>query len=511
MGELFDRRPPRRRRPPVLRASFDQELVIDSFAGGGGASTGIELALGRSPDIAINHDPEAIAQHAANHPETRHYTESVWAVDPREACGGKPVGLAWFSPDCCHFSRAKGATPVRKEIRGLAWVVIRWAQTVRPRVIVLENVEEFETWGPLAGDRPCPARRGETFRYWLAKLEALGYRVEWRSLVAADYGAPTTRKRLYLIARCDDQPIVWPERTHGQGREPWRTAAECIQWEIPCPSIFERSRPLAEKTLRRIAAGIRRYVLDCPQPFLVTLRGTDGSHLHGDSIDDPLRTVSAGGTHHALAAPFVAPLTHAGGEQRAHSMVDPFRTVTAAHRGELALASPTLIQTGYGERPGHGGKHALVAAFIARHFGGMVGAEIARPLHTVTSQDHHSLVTATLGDRVARVRAFLTTYYGTGVGQDASDPLRTVTARDRFGLVTIDGADYEIADIGLRMLAPRELYRAQGFPDSYVIDRGPAGALTKTAQIRLVGNSVSPPVAAALVGANYGRRAEVAA
>jgi DNA (cytosine-5)-methyltransferase 1 len=381
---------------------------------------------------------------------------------------------------------------VRKEIRGLAWVVIRWAQAVRPRVICLENVEEFETWGPVVDGRPCPARRGETFRYWHAKLESLGYRVEWRSLVAADYGAPTTRKRLYLIARCDGQPIVWPEPTHGARRpKPWRSAAECIQWELPCPSIFDRARPLAEKTLRRVAAGIDRYVLRAARPFVVTMRGTDPAHLHGDSIDEPLRTVSARGTHHALA-------------------------------------SPTLIQTGYGERPGqaprvpglekplgtlvNGGKHALVAAFIARHFGGMVGAEIARPLHTVTSQDHHSLVTATLGERVARVRAFLTTYYGTGVGQDAGDPLRTVTSHDRFGLVTIDGADYAIEDIGLRMLAPRELYRAQGFPDSYVIDRGPAGALTKTAQIRLVGNSVAPPVAEAIVRANYGRQSrEVAA
>jgi DNA (cytosine-5)-methyltransferase 1 len=488
---LFDRRPPRRRRPPIVRASFDSEIIVDSFAGGGGASTGIEAAIGRPVDIAINHDAEAIAQHAINHPETRHYVEDVWKVDPLEACQGRPVGLAWFSPDCTHFSRAKGGTPVRKEIRGLAWVVIRWAQAVRPRVICLENVEELETWGPLVGDRPCPARKGETFRYWVAKLRSLGYAVEWQSLVAADYGAPTTRKRLYLVARCDDQPIVWPDRTHGQGREPWRTAAECIQWEIPCPSIFERKRPLADATLRRVAAGVRKYVLEAARPFVVSMRGTDPSHLHGDDIDAPLRTVSAGGTHHALA-------------------------------------SPTLIQTGYGERPGqaprvpglekplgtlvNGGKHALVAAFIARHFGGMVGAEIARPLHTVTSQDHHSLVTATLGERVARVRAFLTTYYGTGVGQDARDPLRTVTSHDRFGLVTVDGRDYEIADIGLRMLAPRELYRAQGFPDSYVIDRGPAGALTKTAQIRLVGNSVAPPVAEAIVRANYGRQSrEVAA
>lgn len=465
--DLAPKRAARAKRPPIIRASYALEaceLVVDNFAGGGGASTGIEEAIGRPVDIAINHDAEAIAMHARNHPETRHYQEDVWKVDPREACGGRPVGLAWFSPACTHFSRAKGAqNPKCEKIRGLAWVVVRWAKAVRPRVIVLENVEEFETWGPLEDGRPCPLRRGETFRVWLGKLEALGYSVEWRSLIAADYGAPTTRKRLYLIARCDGQPIVWPEVTHPKSR--WRPAADCIEWSIPCPSIFDRARPLADATMRRIAAGVWRYVLNDPRPFVVPIGGSK--------------------------------------------------------------ASPTLIQTGYGERPGqtprvpgldkplgtlvNGQKHALVAAFLARHFGGMVGSELGRPVPTITAKDHHSLVSLSLGDRTERVRAFLTSYYGTGVGQDARDPLRTVTSHDRFGLVQVDGEPYAIADIGMRMLQPRELFRAQGFSDSYVIDAGPSGPLTKTAQIRLVGNSVSPPVARAIVGANVGAARRVAA
>ena len=475
-------------RPPIFRAAFDG-LVVDSFAGGGGASTGIEAALGRPVDIAINHDPEAIAMHAENHPATRHFCESVWKVDPMEATGGRPVALAWFSPDCKHFSRAKGTKPVEKKIRGLAWVVIRWARAVQPRVILLENVEEFETWGPLVDGRPCPVRRGRTFRAWVGQLRRLGYEVEWRSLRACDFGAPTTRKRLYLIARCDGEPIRWPDPTHGPGREqPWRVAAECIEWALPCPSIFERSRPLADATLRRIAEGVRRYVLDARQPFLL-------------------------------------PVTHQGGD-RVHAITEPFRTITSAHRGEIALASPTLIQTSYGEREGQaprvpgldkplgtvvagGVKHALVTAFLARHFGGMVGIEVDRPLPTITAKDHHSLVTAELGERVDQVRAFLTKYNRTSAPKSPLLPFDTVTTRDRFGLVTIAGRRYEIADIGLRMLVPRELYRAQGFPESYVIDPVVGGArLTKTAQTRMVGNSVAPPVAEALVRANVAVEAD---
>ena len=501
----------------MIRVSLERELVVDSFAGGGGASTGIELGLGRPVDIAINHDPEAIAMHAANHPGTRHFCESVWKVDPMEATGGKPVGLAWFSPDCCHFSRAKGQRPVKKEIRGLAWVVIRWAKTVKPRVIVLENVEEFQTWGPLVGDRPCPERRGLTFRRWCGTLRNLGYVVEFRSLVAADYGAPTTRKRLYLIARCDGEPIRWPEQTHGRGRAlAWRPAAEIIDWSLVCPSIFGRERPLAEKTLARIAEGVRRYVLESAQPF-------------------------------------IAPLTHHG-QNRVYPIGEPIRTITGAHRGEQALVSPTLITASWGEREGQtprvpglekplgtlvagGIKHALVAAFLSKHFGGVVGHGLQRALGTVTAKDHHALSVAHLskfygtsvgqemnapaptitgqGQHIAEVRAFLTTYYSNGarLRGDLFSPIATVTPHDRFGLVMVDGEPYQIADIGMRMLAPRELYSAQGFPRDYVIDLGPEGRkLTKTAQVRMAGNSVCPPVAAAIVRENVGLElAEVAA
>lgn len=475
-------------RPPILRAAFEG-LVVDSFAGGGGASTGIEAALGRPVDIAINHDPEAIAMHAENHPATRHFCESVWKVDPMEATGGRPVALAWFSPDCKHFSRAKGTKPVEKKIRGLAWVVTRWARAVKPRVILLENVEEFETWGPLVDGRPCPVRRGRTFRAWVGQLRNLGYEVEWRSLRACDFGAPTTRKRLYLIARCDGEPIAWPDPTHGPGREqPWRIAAECIEWALPCPSIFERSRPLADATMRRIAEGVRRYVINSPQPFLVKYHGGDDA-WRGQLPGEPLRTVDAS--------------------------------------NRFGLVSPTLIQASYGEREGQaprvpgldkplgtvvagGVKHALVTAFLARHFGGMVEIEVSRPLPTITAKDHHSLVTASLaGDRAAEVRAFLTKYNRTSAPKSPLLPFDTVTTRDRFGLMTVAGQRYEIADIGMRMLVPRELYRAQGFPEAYCIDPVVDGArLTKTAQTRMVGNSVAPPVAEALVRANVAVEAD---
>lgn len=465
-------------------------LIIDNFAGGGGASLGIEMALGRAPDVAVNHDPEAVALHRANHPRTRHYCESVWDVDPREVCGSRPVGLAWFSPDCKHFSKAKGGKPVSKGVRGLAWVVIRWAKLVRPAVIILENVEEFQTWGPLGEDgRPCPRRKGSTFRRWLGELRGAGYEIELRELRACDYGAPTSRKRLFVIARADGLPIVWPETTHGAGRRlPWRTAAECIDWSIPVPSIFGRAKPLAEATLRRIARGNRRFVLEDPEPFIV-------------------------------------PVTHQG-DERVYPLGEPLPTVTAAHRGEMALIAPTLIQTGYGEREGQaprsldlhqplgtlvagGVKHALVAAYLVKHYGGHEGSGLSMrvPFDTITTRDHHALVTAHLGqDRHPEVRAFLSRYNGTGDGQSLADPLGTVTTRDRFGLVTVEGQDYEIGDLGMRMLAARELYRAQGFPDSYRIDIMVDGRLlSKTAQVRMVGNSVCPPIAAAIVRANVAR------
>ncbi len=477
---------------------LQRELIVDNFAGGGGASCGIELALGRHVDIAINHDPEAVAMHTLNHPQTEHHCESVWDIDPLTVTQGRPVGLAWFSPDCKHFSKAKGGKPRDKRIRGLAWVAVRWAALVRPRVIILENVEEFQTWGPLRDDgTPCPDRRGHTFRDFVRQLQELGYAVEWRELRACDYGAPTTRKRLFLVARCDGQPIVWPAPTHGapgsagvkaRTLKPWRTAAECIDWSLPCPSIFDRAKPLAEATMRRIARGVQRYVIEAAKPFVVP-------------------------TPSGLTAPVMTEIANAS-SPRCMPADEPLRTICAETKGgHHALIAPTLIQTGYGERAGQaprvpgldkplgtvvagGAKHALVCAFLAKHFGGNYagpGAPMTDPMHTVTTQDHHALVTA-----------FLTKYYGEG-GQDQhlSDPLHTIPTVDRFGLVTVEQQQYRIADIGMRMLEPRELYRAQGFPESYqiapVINGKP---LPKRAQVRMCGNSVSPPLASALARAN---------
>jgi DNA (cytosine-5)-methyltransferase 1 len=438
-------------------------LVIDNFAGGGGASTGIEAALGRPVDIAINHSPAAIAMHAANHPETKHFCENIWEVDPVLACGGRPVGLAWFSPDCTHFSKAKGSQPLKKEIRGLAWVVIRWARAVQPRVIVLENVEEFQTWGPLAeGGRPDPASAGADFRAWLAQLRGCGYEVEFTLLTAADYGTPTTRRRLFLVARRDRSPIVWPTATHGPGRPAggWRAAAEIIYWSLPSPSIFERRRPLAEATLKRIAAGIRRYVVEADDPFII-------------------------------------PVTHQG-DERVHGIDEPVRTITGAHRGELALIDPFLpLGTVTGRD-----HHALTAAFLTKFYGTSIGSSPAAPMPTVTSGGNRG------GGHIAEVRAFLTKFYsagGDGRGQNMSlfDPLHTLTTKARFGLVTIAGEQYQIADIGMRMLQPHELFAAQGFPDDYEIRPFHNGKpLTKTNQTMLAGNSVCPQVAEAIVAAN---------
>jgi DNA (cytosine-5)-methyltransferase 1 len=461
---------------PQFLLPLAEELVVDNFAGGGGASTGIERAIGRPVDIAINHDPEAVAMHAANHPQTLHLCESVWDVSPREVCAGRPVGLAWFSPDCKHFSKAKGGKPVEKKIRGLAWVAVRWAATVQPRIICLENVEEFVTWGPLTQDgRPCPRNRGREFRAFVNALQRLGYAVEWRELRACDYGAPTSRKRLFLVARCDGQPIAWPTPTHGAGRaKPWRTAAECIDWSIPCPSIFERERPLADATLRRVAEGLRRFVIEAAEPFIVRIGHTG----HGDA-------------------------------GKVRSVREPLSTVTS--KAEHVLVAPTLVQTGYGEREGQaprvpgldkplgtvvagGAKHALVAAFLAKHYTGVVGQDLRNPIGTVTSVDHHSLV-----------QAFLVKFYGSG-GQWAGcdEPMHTLPTRDRMGLVTVAGERYSIVDIGLRMLQPRELARAQGFGDGYLLEATHLGrTLPKHAQVRMIGNSVCPPLAEALVRANY--------
>jgi DNA (cytosine-5)-methyltransferase 1 len=374
------------------------ELVVDNFAGGGGASTGIEAALGRPVDIAINHSPEAIAVHAANHPETKHYCENIWEVDPREAAAGRPVGLAWFSPDCTHFSRAKGTTPLKNEVRALAWVVIRWARAVHPRVILLENVEEFQTWGPLTDEnRPDPEKIGETFRAWLAELSSLGYRIEFRTLVAADYGTPTTRKRLFLVARCDGGPIVWPEPTHGTARpHPWRPAAEIIDWSLSGPSIFERPRPLAEATLRRIAAGIRRYVIEAADPFIIPL--THGRN--GDGRPD----------------------------SRVHGIDQPLRTITAAHRGELALVDPFLVRTAHGDIDRRG------------HRRGRGQHDLEEPLPTVLASNDFALVEPFIvrhGHYSTITGAGLIEGRGAGTfrGQRLRDPLATVCATNDKHLV----------------------------------------------------------------------------
>lgn len=634
------------------------ELIIDSFAGGGGASLGIAWATGRCPDVAINHDELAIAMHAANHPRTKHVLEDVWKADLRSLTKGRKVGLLWASPDCKHFSRAKGGKPVEKRIRSLAWIVCRWADQVRPRVIALENVREFADWGPLvprwactncgwkgtegqtelARTRrkcpscesrrlviteelvPCPKRKGLTFKRFVGRLRNLGYEVEWRNLDAADYGAPTHRKRLFLIARNDGETINWPEPTHCspakldslplfEQLKPFRTAAECIDWSIECPSIFDRKKPLAEKTMRRIALGIKRYVLENPEPFVVQTShtGTTGRGSYVWSTDEPTRTISQSTEfavvtpivsryngsktelddrcsevdqpistldtqpRFAVVAPTIVAITH-DGDRKPVDPGCPLPTVTTAHRGELALAAATLVrqfgksdavdinepmptttaggggktgllaatlvQTGYGERDGqaprtlnieepHGtvvssGKSALVSAFVAKHFGGMVGVEADRPLPTTTMRgtqnqlvaanlvhlnhgakqwsgvDEHARTITSAGTHAALVYSFLVKYFGTAIGANLLDPVPTATGKDRFGLVTvtINGEPYVIVDIGMRMLTPRELARAQGFPDTYVLTG------TKTSQVARIGNSVCPQVAAAIVRAN---------
>ena len=505
-----------------LNLDIHGELIIDNFAGGGGASTGIELALGRRVDVAINHDPEAVAMHTANHPETKHYCESVWEIDPREVTQGRPVGLVWLSPDCKHFSKAKGGKPVEKKIRGLAWVALRWAAVARPRVIMLENVEEFITWGPLVTladgtSRPCPKNKGREFNSFVNALRRHGYAVEWKELRACDFGAPTIRKRLFLIARRDGQPIVWPTPTHADPQhakakklKPWRTAAECIDWSIPCPSIFERTKPLADATLRRIAKGIMRYVVNAADPFIVKYYGEKAAgEFRGHPLSEPFHTQSTE-NRFAMVAPVLTEHANAS-SPRCMPADEPLRTICAQTKG---------------------GHHALVSAFLAKHYTGVVGSDLTDPLGTATSVDHHSLVTSNLvkmrGDNVgqtveeplqtisaqgthfAEVRSFLVKYYGNeqdGIPMD--EPIHTVTARDRFGLVTVAGQEYQIADIGLRMLAPRELFKAQGFPNDYIIGDDPSQGLTltKTAQVRMCGNSVAPPVAAALVRANLAEMA----
>ncbi len=568
---LFDL-PPAKGKRRLTREPSPDEIIIVGFAGGGGTCEGIRIALGRSPDEALNHDEDAVSMHKANHPETRHWCQNIWQAEPALVAAGRPIGFAWFSPDCTHFSKAKGGVPRKKNIRDLAWIVVAYAKLplhIRPRVIQLENVEEFQTWGPLTEEgHPCPDRRGHTFAAWVAELRRLGYTVEWRESRACLYGAPTIRKRLAVIARCDGRPIVWPTPTHGAPDDPavladrllpYRTAAShVIDWSIPCPSIFltkeearalRIKRPLEANTLRRIFAGLKRYVID-----------------HAD--------------------PFIIPVTH-GGDSRAHAIHDPLRTVTTANGGEFALVAPTMVQTGYGERQGQapraldiqqplgtvvagGGKHAVVAPFLAtmrnsakpfneadqpthtvtaggagltlvapwmvQQNTGVVGHSVGSPTSTILNTGSHQMLAAAHltklygtcrdglhpdqpmptvtagGGHVAEVRAFLTKYYGNGgEEQDLREPLHTVPTKDRFGLVTVHGEPWQIVDIGMRMLTPRELFRAQGFPDSYIIDHGHDGRhFSKAAQIRMCGNSVSPPWAAAHIAANVPEMARFA-
>ena len=614
-----------------------REIIVDNFAGGGGASTGIEMAIGRSVDIAINHDPNAVAMHTTNHPDTLHYCESVFDVNPQQATAGRPVVLAWFSPDCRHFSKAKGSKPVEKEIRGLAWIVIRWALAVRPRVMMLENVEEFKTWGPLivsadGGQRPDPERAGETFEAFCGMLSGgipaghpalvecceflgiaadgmqaqqlvagLGYAVDYRELRACDFGAPTIRKRFFMVMRCDGVPVTWPEVTHADPKSPavqagklapWRTAAECIDWSIAAPSIFGRKKPLAENTLKRIARGIQRFVLDNPTPFIVKCNHTSTRSgydcFRGQSLNEPLQTITKkhgyaiavphltkfrtgatgqevtepvptitagtskrpGGNGHALGmveaalSPFVG---RQFGASVGHRADEPSATITAGGGGKSQLVMPTLIQMGYGERPGQeprvlqldnplgtvtagGNKFATVSAFLAKHYGGNysgAGVGMDEPMHSVTTVDHHAAVTSHLvklrgtcrdgqrtdqpmptvtagGTHVGEVKTLLAADgYDEQRAQPALAVLREYCGPDSTGLVTLGGVVYRIVDIGMRMLQPHELYRAQGFPEWYIIDRDFRGVkYAKDKQVARCGNAVPPPFAEALVRAN---------
>ena len=510
----------------LLRNMIHGELIVDNFAGGGGASTGIELATGYSVDIAINHDPEAIRMHKTNHPNTKHYCEDVWQVDPVEACKGYPVGLAWFSPDCKHFSKAKGGKPKDKFIRGLAWVACRWAGLVRPRVIMLENVEEFKTWGPLNRRKhPIKSKQGKTFEKFVQQLTELGYEVQFRELIAADYGAPTMRKRFFLIARCDGNPIVWPKPTHGPADseavrngslKPYVGAYTQIDFNRPCPSIFDTSeqikkkygiravRPLAPKTMARIARGLKKFVLENPEPFIIQCN--HGGKRRPNNIKEPMPTIT--GKHgYGIVEPTLAPYmgtnttNHPGG-----SCKDPIHTITTGN--QQCVISPLLIQyhseTVQGEVRGQtiddpvmtvdsSNRYGLVTSFLSKFYKSGTGQDLREPLHTITTSPGH----------FGEVRAFLTKYYGTGTGQSVKDPLDTITAQDRFGLVVIAGTEYQIVDIGLRMLEPSELYGCQGFPEDYIIDHDYTGKrYPRSEQVRRCGNAVCPPIPAALVKSN---------
>ena len=607
---------------------IDDEIFVDSFAGGGGASTGMEVGLGITVAAAINHDPAAILMHKTNHPYTEHYQASVWDVDPRDVCRGRPVGGAWFSPDCKHFSKAKGAALVDKKIRGLAWITLRWAALVRPRVIFLENVEEFQTWGPVRKGKPVKKLAGTTFRKFINQLEALGYTVEFRELVAADFGAPTSRKRFYMIARCDGKPIVWPKPTHSKtgadGLPKWRSAAEIIDWSLPCPSVFASKaeimeryglkavRPLAKNTMRRVIRGVDKFTIRSGKPFIVptgygertgqaprvhdidapvpTVVGTGKENLCrpllapvtvtntsnsvGGTVGAPVHTVTTAGNQ-MLVTPSLVSIGQTGGGDRIRDLREPVPTTVS--KQEACLVSPSLIQyhteqtehvraSGLGtpintvdasnrygltcanlveyytggrpldvQAPMHTvtshDREAVVAAHIAKYYGGVVGEKVGEPLPTVTAIDHNAVCAAHVvkfkGDEVGtQPTEPLPTQTSSGVFAVCRAHLAKIRSGDDLGhwplirdllnefcgytlaeddvlLLEIGGALYYIADIGLRMLSPRELYNAMGFPPDYIIDRDYLGnEYKKSAQVARCGNAVCPPVASALVRAN---------
>ena len=614
-------------------SSQDDEIVVDFFCGGGGAGTGLEMGLGRAVNVAKNHSPQAISMHTVNHPGAVHYTTDVFEGDPDTECGGKAVGWFHMSPDCTHHSQAAGGQPRKREIRNLSWIGLKWAGKKKPRVISLENVKQILHWGPLIAKRckatgrvmklggsiaapgevvpvhqqflvPDPKRRGQTWATFVTELQHLGYVVEWRVIKACDFGAPTSRERLFMIARCDGEPVVWPTPTHVKhpvkGQLKWRTAAECIDWTIPSKSIFDRPKPLAPATLRRIAKGMKKFVIDAADPFIVPIANWSGESVQ--SAHDPLRTVTSwprGGSF-AMASPIIAPATHQGSD-RVNDPHAPLPTVTCANRGELTLISPVLVGTGGPEYSGKpvavdqpagtlmtqnhraiaaahlvkflfadegkalneplptitsggnyqrpaGAAHAMgiSTVFMAQMNGGFnttdakniedpmttvtntgsqqqlvtanlatlrkncIGRGMEEPIPTMTAgAEHHALIQYTLSpeheDGALRVAAFLISYYGTENMSAADAPAPTITTKDRLGLVTvtIKGTPYVIVDICLRMLQPAELYKAQGFPADYIISHGADGKpFTKTQQVHMCGNSVSPPPMAALARAN---------
>lgn len=537
--------------------NFYDDLIVDHFCGGGGASTGIELALGRIVDIAVNHDINAIRQHEVNHPYTKHYLKDVFEVDPREAVGGRKIMLMWLSPDCTHFSKAKGGTPVRKEIRGLAWLAVKWAAAVKPRVIMLENVPEFVTWGPIKDGHPIKEKQGQTFKKFVGQLKKLGYAVEWRTLCADDYGAATSRKRLVLIARSDGKPIVWPKPTHGDGKGllPKRPAADFIDFTHRGKSIFDRKKPLATATIERIVRGLDKFTIKSKKPFIIPIGYGErkGQAPRVNDIDKPLGTIVTA-VKHNLVAPKLAPYVMCNNNANIGTAADtPLHTITTGNRHFLTEAAlMPFVGSRYGKRTGEAARgkeinaplptitaardhNDLIAAHITKYYSGpyQAGSPADAPLDTITAVDHNALVESHLcvfrrnmdckpvdeplptitaaADHFSLVNTYLLKYdpaadlkFWPRIREMLNTYAGYSIADDEVLILEIDGVQYYIADIEMRMLEPRELYGCQGFPSDYVIDRGADGTpLTKTEQIRKVGNSVSPQMSAAVVRANF--------